>query len=365
MPVQRQLPQITKPGRAGDYMPAEECTSVLMHMRVRQARRLESLHRAMKSAIAKGPQAYAATKQQMQAEWKAVLKAKGYGRQFPDWLLGIAHFSHIPCELPAVELLADIMQYVKFDCEAVARAEARQRRARFQLFQELDRKYKSSSSVFSSVKGPPNLPFAGILMSAGPGYSQEGPSPVDVRATCLQDPTEMFRLGPACLDDRPVEVDRIDGDTLFLTGVDAGPGTVLEQHCVAVLPRELRAAFAGQWLPIWQRDGEGEVLNESWPDFCALSKAMPADFPPIQVDMLDVAEWRRTINQMGVKRAVGVCGWSPAELKQMPTRALEQLMRLFDLAVKFDLPPHLLEARISVKNASPKSIAESRPITVF
>ena len=101
--------------------------------------------------------------------------------------------------------------------------------------------------------------------------------------------------------------------------------------------------------------------------FRELCTAMPVTFPDLKIDMLDTSQWQRTIRHMGVKRAVGVCGWSPAELKQLPPRAVKQLAALFDLAVKLDLPPHLLEAKISVlaKTPAPKSIAESRPIMVF
>ena len=173
----------------------------------------------------------------------------------------------------------------------------------------------------------------------------------------------MFRVGPACLE----VVDKIEGDLVFLGGADAGRGTVLQQQYVAVLPEELRDAVAGQWLPIWQRDEGAANSLDQWPAFQELCRALPGGLPRLDVNMLDVSLWQRSIRQMGLRRAVGVCGWSPAELKQLPIRALQQLVALFDLAVRFDLPPHLLEARISVlaKTHSPKSIGESRPITVF
>ena len=97
---------------------------------------------------------------QLYAEWQAILRGKGYGMPFPRWLLGIAHFHHVPYGLPTQDFLEDVVQYVKFDCEALARAEARERRARFQFTQEMDRRHKSSAALFSSVRGPPNPPFA-------------------------------------------------------------------------------------------------------------------------------------------------------------------------------------------------------------
>ena len=92
VPVQRQVPQITKPGRAGDFIPTEECTSILLDMRVRQVRTLQSLHQAMSSALSKGGHAYTAAVPQLQAEWRAVLRGKGYGRPFSDGSFALPTF---------------------------------------------------------------------------------------------------------------------------------------------------------------------------------------------------------------------------------------------------------------------------------
>ena len=366
-PLKRQVPQVTKPGRAGDFMPAEECTSVLMHMRVRQARRLQSLHQALASATAKGPHAVAAALPQLQSEWRAVLRAKGYGRPFASWLLSIAHFHYVPCEVPECAWLADVVQYVQFDCDAVARAEARERKSRFQVYQELDRKHRHSASLFATLRGPTHPPFSSTPHVARASLAPLGPTTTMQACYVVQPPGAAFRVGLAFLDGSSVMIDKIDGDVLLLSGDAAGPGTRLEQEYVAVLPTELHDAFAGQWRPIWERDKDLADDIESWPAFSEMSRVMPPDFPPLHIDMLDISKWSHAIKGMKNKRAVGVCGWSPAELKQLPERALRQLVALFDNAVRYDLPLHMLEAKISVlaKSAAPKSIAESRPITVF
>ena len=205
----------------------------------------------MTSALAKGPDAFAAASPQLQAEWRAILRGEGYGRPFSDWLLRIAHFHHVPVALPDCQWLSEVFQYVRFDCDAMARAEARERKAWFKAYQEFDRRHRGSASLFSSVREPPNPPFTCAPHDARARVVPLEPTVAHQACYRLQSPGITFHAGPAHLDDVPVVVAKVDGDIVYLEGPDAVPSATLTQRYVAVLPAELREPFSGQWSPIW------------------------------------------------------------------------------------------------------------------
>ena len=47
-------------------------------------------------------------------------------------------------------------------------------------------------------------------------------------------------------------------------------------------------------------------------------------------------------------KAVGSCGWAPAELKLLPDTALELLSCLFARALDLGMAEHMLEAKVAV-----------------
>ena len=104
--IKRELPCLLRPDRAGGYQPDVEVTSVLGRMKVRQVRRVRTLHQGLAKlhrlhAGQDGP-----LRRQLRTEWQAVLRAKGYPPSFSVWLLRVACFHTVPVDLPDLEWIS-------------------------------------------------------------------------------------------------------------------------------------------------------------------------------------------------------------------------------------------------------------------
>ena len=179
--LQRPLPSVVRPARAGDYTPDEEVTSVLGHLKVRQVRRVQTLLSGLRK-LARLPLASAdPLRYQLGQEWTAICRAKGYAPSFPAWVLQVAHFTYFPAGLPAADWLDDLFQYLRFDADDLARQQAKLRRQKFQLHLRLDG--ANGSSKQGRFRGHPGTAPPALHRSAS--------------RACLSD-TENSRSGFFC-----------------------------------------------------------------------------------------------------------------------------------------------------------------------
>ena len=107
--------------------------------------------------------------------------------------------------------------------------------------------------------------------------------------------------------------------------------------------------------------------TDHWSRFRDLLAGVDLNFPALQVRSFAPDLWRQTICRVANRKATGVCGWSPADLKLLPDCALETLNAIFHQAIKCGLPPHLLQTRVGVlsKVLLPNGMHQSRPIVIF
>ena len=97
-------------------------------------------------------------------------------------------------------------------------------------------------------------------------------------------------------------------------------------------PADLHAGFAHFWGPWWCRDSPQEASSLSeWGDFMAILGRFPAPWEEAEIDMLDLRVWRHVLNKSRTASASGACGFSVAELKQLPDTALLHMAQLFQL----------------------------------
>ena len=147
--------------------------------------------------------------------------------------------------------------------------------------------------------------------------------------------------------------------------VPLGSG-MLTQSCTACTPDELSYAFEQFWGPLWNRDGPNLTMAD-WADFEDTLKAAPVPPLALNIDVFQDELWVAAARHLSPRKAVGVCGWSPADLRLLPKRALTQLSRIFKAASCHGLPDSILQARVCVlsKTEDPTHIRQSRPIVVF
>ena len=130
----------------------------------------------------------------------------------------------------------------------------------------------------------------------------------------------------------------------------------------------LHAGFKQFWDPWWNRDSPSEAVNlAEWPAFLDILQRYPQPWSQAPVDMLDVQVWRRVLQKSKSRSAVGVCGFSVAELKQLPDLALGHLAQLCDRAVQYGFPTCLLQGRINTlaKVQCPSGYNDGRPICIL
>ena len=341
---------------------------MLGHLKVKQVRRVQTLLSGLKKLRSGSTAAPTALRAQLDREWSAVQRAKGYPPSFPEWVLRVAHFCTFSPELPEWDWLHDLCQYLRYDADCLVRQQAKLRRKTFLYRVGLDGTGGSSKEGFRAMRAPEHPPFTEVpcevelqVQRAGQCSSQEAVYYLPPHAA-VQCP------GAALLNGLPCEVVRVDQSAATIRGASLPEEGRLAQSFVACTATELHGAFSSFWGRLWQRDEGAACRDETaWPDFLALLERKGVPAAQIQIRSFAPDLWRTAIQRMPRQKATGICGWAPTDLKLLSTAAIEVLCHIFHQAITCGLPAHLLRARICVlaKVAVPDSIRQSRPITIF
>ena len=108
----------------GGYNPQHDSFSIKSKMKVKQVRRLQSLHRSMTNFFQHrtGVPSYVQYLQ-WKSEWECIRVAKGYGKTWEKWILGFEPVSFVPSNLPTADFLYSALQITQVDCEHVCNQE--------------------------------------------------------------------------------------------------------------------------------------------------------------------------------------------------------------------------------------------------
>ena len=347
--------------RGGGYDPDVEVTSVVGRLRVRQVRRLQTLCKGLPQS----PPALitAAQQRQLQQEWAAIGRAAGYAPSFPQWVLQVACFHSYPECLPGLDWLRDVMQYVRFDCDALVRQQAKARADTFKYQVQLDQAEGHSRQGYAALRPPPKPAFTEVPVVVAYKVVAASGCEADCRSYLLQGNCA-FREGcPATLADGDCVIRSAGPAQVVLQGSCLPPEGQLSQQTIACTAAELHEAFLDYWGPIWQRD-VGVALDDidHWSRFRDLLAGVEPSFPALQVRSFAPDLWRQTICRMANRKATGVCGWSPADLKLLPDCALEILNAIFHRAAATSAPD---TGWVLSKVLLPSGVHQSRPIVIF
>ena len=115
----------------------------------------------------------------------------------------------------------------------------------------------------------------------------------------------------------------------------------LVQNITACTAAELSHALLSFWQPLWNRDGRDDGVPNSH-DFLSTLDACPLPALDLHLDSFVEELWIQAVRKLSPKKATGVCGWAPADLKLLPDKAVSQLRRIFRQASSCGLPAHLL-----------------------
>ena len=367
-------PTLPKQARDGDPQPHAEVTHVVARQRLKQARRLLTLHRGMVSFAQRRMQAPAlARPRSLYLEWAAVERAAGYHGPFSQWALQWPCVQLWPQLFPSMDFVWELYQLVLFDYKALSRQLHACKRAMFRYKVQVDAKVGGAAMAFASVK------------------PRSFPTLQQVRRVKTVSARQVGCLAFWCREYQVVAPERfaLHSEVWFsgqpATVVAHTPATLTCQFCSdhdGVLPlggqlvqdgldssvEAIDAALVHHWFPIWNRDSREEERDlENWPGYMALLRRCVSPCARVDVDMTDVAAWLHVIRHLSVHKSTGVCGWSNSDLRQLPDAAVTDLARILGHPAHKQFPRHLLQARVALlgKVENPTEASHTRPITVL
>ena len=367
--VSRTVPQLPRQGRTGDFQVPYESTSIRVKWQLRQCRRLRTFRGGV-AKLGQSAQPSDALLQQLFNEWEAIKRAKGFGMPFLSWVLTWPCVEICPVDFPSWEWVNDVMQLVEFSCQALA-AQDSACKSRLQAFQiQEDLSLGHSRESFAALRGKHKPPFSAVSTCVEQpvhGVQPQGLGEYHVRVPF----PSQFRPG------LPVQMGSAQGLVVAILSEDVHvalgedmPDTAfpLCQQLHDCTPSELQDGFFRFWEPLWNRDSVQEATDLSlWPSFLELLRQSPSPWPSATLDMSDIKVWRHVLRRTSSRRASGACGFSVAELQQLPDTALRHLISLCEKAVVFGFPDVFLQGRVNVlaKTSTPTGYGDGRPICIL
>ena len=115
------------------YNPKVEVFSVTNKHKVRQVRRIRSLIKARESVQQRFPDGIVpqALVAQHFHEWFAILRARGYGSSWQNWILSFEQVPLITQDMPSLEALKLFDVITSMDCDAANMQEQNRRKSGF------------------------------------------------------------------------------------------------------------------------------------------------------------------------------------------------------------------------------------------
>ena len=357
---------LAKKPRQGDFSPEFEAISILAKQRVKQTRRLTSLHQRINHQIKKGTP-YINNCNQL--EWTKILHSRGYGQSFVKWVIDHTDIDYVPLCLPDASYIVRLQQRVQVDCDSLCKKQFRARSQHFKKTLQLDWA-KGGKITFDIMAHRTHGDFHAMLV------------PVTVSATRLR----WVRKGVVTLKLDEHVFDLGADFKVFHNEVEftvcSFRDNIIEakipsQHCESIGPRielcihrwvyssdEMARGFFKYWEQFWERDDTVENQDHWIEAMRHIDSIQSFDTAEINIETKDIVD---SIASTPSRSAKGLCGWSIKEVKVLPESIIQLLVvamnafistrwpRIFSL-VKVALPP---------KVSHPCRPKDGRPIAIM
>ena len=376
--TQRKLKQVfpSKPPKGDlyqNYNPKFEIFSITNRHKVRQVRRIKSLIVAFKAAQQKyQDQVFPGNiLHQLQSEWFAILRAKGYGSSWQKWILAFEPVTYMSQQIPDLEYLYILSKITEIDCDASCSLEYSRREANFRKRIHIDDNENFGSMSYSIIRNKmtPKLNEVPCEISTVASLLRKTKSSI-----CQLGLREhvSFKLNQSATFGQ-AEILIVDQQDLkvFCTVVKGilPPTATLCQTRVAITPSEISDEFSKFWIPKWQRDSvQSQFCEENWTSFVdKLSQVQLPDFAQLPIRIDDIDLWMEVIQNLPSKKAEGWCGWRYEELQHLPRDAIVDLVHIIQSFWKVGFDDNMMQSRVTLlaKTQNPKTINDGRPITIL
>ena len=355
----------------GQYDSYQNTVSHGLRAKIKQLRRIQSLvYRLRKLALAP----MAATPSRMhdlRLEWQAILKAPGFNPTFAQWIVATPELQYVPCEVPTLDYMLLLEQFLKLEVEAQDAQEAKLFRKSLKYQKWFDKKHGHLKQAFRQVRDsglPPVTYYVTRTHQADVAVRQtlhglwtlqaEQPLPLAIGQRCkfATHDVEICDVALGHVTVMPID----DPEVTVLQGALTWEDTELRPHSIA---SELETF----WNGFWKRDSESELNDpEQWQAFAALLKKLPP-LPACVVDDLNLDDWVRAIKHTKSASSAGICGWAPDDLKCLPDCCVQDLAVICHRYRTTHFPVWMLQARTVPfrKHAEQATPAMTRPITIM
>ena len=358
----------------GGYNPPCEVFKLTNHHKIRQARRIKSLIRAVQSSLSidssNHPFPPISHLPQLRNEWQAILKARGYGKAWAHWILAFDLVTCLPTFFPTLDELSMFSQLTELDCTASCNQEKLAKKKSFKHLIQVDNDQNFGSITYRIIKNKntPKLeevPFRVFASAALLRKIRDAPLQVKID----QD-IQFMQHQPAKFGDATVMIDQQCQRviTIRLISGKLPARAELSQMRVTTCASEVFQEFYKFWSPMWQRDSyQSQFSDDDWASFHDEIQNVPIPHMQIDINLEDPEIWMRTINKLKPGKAEGICGWRHEELQALPAVAIKHLAKIFAALWSFGMPSHLMQGRtvLLAKNSEPKSMHDGRPITIL
>ena len=355
----------------GNFNPPSEVFSIRNKQKTRQVRRLKSLLRAYKAtSVQNGLNSQDANVcWQLQQEWFAIKKARGYGNRWDHWILSFELVPFVPEHLPEYSLLELMSDITMYDCESSCKYETSQRKQLFQHKIQVDNEHDFGKMTYRIMKSKPRASLDEVPMTCKAHGTllrcAKGLPKIRIHPVMDLQPGSQIKYGNCVAKVLKSEHDIVTISQL--EGIVPAQGEV-QFTKVAITPTEIYDTFKSFWSPMWMRDSyESQFSPQDWNDFTEELNATALPHIPIEAKINDVSIWSDVIADLKSGKAHGACGWRHEELKSLPKNAIADLACIFEQAMHHGLSTNLMKARtiLLAKVPVPQSMHHARPITIL
>ena len=243
---------------AKEPSPHGEATSVKSRQRLRQCRRVHSYLATARKAALSALDGQSNWTVDLQHQWSAIIRAAGYGRHFPAWVLRWPCFEHFPMQHPSLAFCDELLQFLLFDYRALAQSETSVKQRAFRFAVQLDAKAKGDSWAFAQVRPPAFPPFNCVQRGTQVEAVQVACTTFSCREYKLAHAVDIAVLSEVQFAGHTAVVLRGDATSLLLQFRDDHDHVlplsgVLSQVQLDATSSAVHEELSKFWLPIWSR----------------------------------------------------------------------------------------------------------------
>ena len=312
---------LVRASRPGEEVLCHDFISQELKRWFAQLRRLQSLcHALQANSQTPGALEYRASL------WRAISSAKGFQHGFCAWwmrrptqLQGSP--PSIPLGLPGLDTASAIFQDFR---ENFRRFESWSIGKRAQV---LDAKYQQSLELLYKDLHKPAAPQVDTLVIHRE-YAILAFEP-ETRQVHVDPPLDLRGSSTWQVDGHVLRLERVTDEVCTLSGeCPLHEDSELLQAQTLADVSDIHDEFVSLWAPRWQK--HASCSEADWRRVLAFAEAfLPRS--PFNLPRISVAQWQRRIRKFSSRAARGPDGWARADLLNMPTAAVEQLLDMLHL----------------------------------